>query len=137
MGHAMTQISLRNKNGFTLIEVMVSIIILMVGLLGLLQAINVATEHNIKNSIRTEAVQVGENKIVELKLKPYDNISALYQNVLVPSRIRGVTKNFNVSRSSSEFHAGSAEVSKELIVRVGWIYKNISSNHEVHTIKTR
>ena len=137
MVHAQMLIYSRNKDGFTLIEVMVSIVILMIGLLGLLQAINIATEHNIKNSIRTEAVQIAENKISLMKLVPYDNISASYSAAEEPSKVRGVTKKYTVNRSSVDLHAGSAEISKELIVRVSWSYKNISSNHEVHTIKSR
>ena len=50
-----------SSSGFTLIEVMVAMVITLVGLLGLLQSVNLATEHNIKNALRDEAVQVGED----------------------------------------------------------------------------
>lgn len=117
---------------------MVSIVILMVGLLGLLQVINVATEQNLKNAIRSEAVQIAENKINELQLAPYDNISASYPLQSIPSKIRGITNRiYNVTKSSSEYHSGSTNVSKELTVHVSWSYKNISTAHEVRTIKTK
>lgn len=133
----MTQILRRNKFGFTLIEVMVSIVILMVGLLGLLQAINIATEHNIKNALRSEAVQIADAKINELKFVAYDNISASYPVQSVLSRIRGSGRSYNVLKSSSEYHAGSSEVSKELVVHISWLYKNMSTSHEIRTIKTK
>lgn len=132
-----THISSRSNVGFTLIEVMVSIVILMVGLLGLLQAINLAMEQNIKNVLRSEAVQIAENKMNVLKLTPYDNISASYSMQSMPSRIRGSNRSYSVHRSSTKFNAGASETSKELVVNVSWLYKNSPTVHEIRTIKVK
>lgn len=126
------QISQANSSGFTLIEVMVAIIIMMVGLLGLLQSVNLATEHNIKNQLRNEAVQVAEENMNRLKITPYDSISAAYTPVLVTSSLRG-GRSYVVTRSSSPISTDTLQ----LVVHVGWLYRNISSTYEVRTLKTQ
>ena len=52
-----------NDKGFSLIEVMIAMVVLTIGLLGLLQAVNVSMEHNLKNSLRDNAVIVGEQQM--------------------------------------------------------------------------
>jgi type IV pilus assembly protein PilV len=47
-------VSLNKRTGFTLIEFCVAVLIMMVGLLGLLQAINLATEQNLASIRRNE-----------------------------------------------------------------------------------
>jgi type IV pilus assembly protein PilV len=46
-----------NNRGFTLMEVLVAIVILSVGMLALLQTVNVALVHTSTNMLRDEAVQ--------------------------------------------------------------------------------
>lgn len=122
--------SINNNRGFTLIEVLVAMVITLVGLLGLLQAVNLATEHNTKNQLRNEALQVGEDYMADLRVKPFDEIST---NVLVPSRLRGFQKDFVVIRSSTAIPNSTA---RELSVKVSWAYKNVSSHHELRTVKS-
>ena len=119
-----------SSSGFTLIEVMVAMVITLVGLLGLLQSVNLATEHNIKNALRDEAVQVGEDYLSDLRGRPLANISGVR---IVPSRLRGNQKSFVVTQSTNVMSNSNA---RELIVRVSWSYKNVSSHHEVRTIRS-
>lgn len=117
---------------------MVAMLITLVGLLGLLQSVNVATEHNLKNELREEAVQVGEDQMNSLRVKAFDNISSAYTPRQVPSRLLGFSKNYTVTRSSNPYPLPpDPATSKELIVNVGWTYKNESFQHEVHSMKTR
>lgn len=57
-------VNLNNQAGFTLIEFCVSVVIMMVGLLGLLQAINMATIHNLDSLLRNEAVSLADKEMV-------------------------------------------------------------------------
>lgn len=130
---------LRNR-GFTLIEVMMAILILMVGMLGLLQAINLAVETNLRNQIREEAVYVGERVMHELRGKAFDNISVAptptaiytYGTYQVPSRLRGVSRTYNVSRRSRVLSiVDTKAVTKELTVLVTWTYKGVEYQNMV------
>lgn len=53
-----------NQAGFTLIEFCVSVVIMMVGLLGLLQAVNMATIHNLDSLLRNEAVSLADTEMM-------------------------------------------------------------------------
>lgn len=52
----------QNK-GFTLIEVLFAVVILMVGLLGLLHTVTVAVENGVANSLREEAVNIAGQRM--------------------------------------------------------------------------
>lgn len=126
----------RNK-GFTLVEVMVAILILIVGLLGLLQSINLSMDVNLRNHLRDEAVSVGERAMNELRGKGFDNISVAsprynYATYQVPSKIRGATKSFSVDRNSTVIHEeNSNPMTKQLVVVVRWTYKGVEYENRV------
>ncbi len=134
---------LRRNNGFTLIEVMVAILILMVGMLGLLQAINLSMDVNLRNQVREEAVNVGEGAMNELRNKGFDNISVAtpatqaynYAPYLVQSKIRGTSRSYTVSRSSTVISPASGvgqPVTKQLGVVVQWTYKGTTYENRVN-----
>jgi type IV pilus assembly protein PilV len=128
---AVQPISRENNAGFTLIEVVVAMGIIMVGLLGLLEAVGIATGQNLKNQVRDEAVFIGEERMADLVRRPFSLISTT--TLKVPSRIRGTDKPFVVERKAVPM---STTDSYEFVVRVGWSYKNMSSHHEVRSMRT-
>ena len=46
-------------------------VVMVVGMLGLLQTVILATERNVQNQLRDEAVQVGENSLNSMAIKPF------------------------------------------------------------------
>jgi type IV pilus assembly protein PilV len=110
---------------------MVAMVIMLIGLLGLLQSVNLATEHNLKNHLRDEAVAVGEDVMTGMKNQAF---GTTFQPVTtVVGKLRGTTKPYWVYRTSK----GVSTDSLQYTVRVVWSYKNISSSHEVISVKTR
>lgn len=135
--------SRKNSGGFTLVEVMVAILIMMVGMIGLLEMINVSLQHNLKNQLRDEAVQVGERYMAELRGTPFDAIAASYAAVTVPSKLRGATKSYSVERLSQVLaredasNAASSPTSLQLTVTVSWDYRNTTLVNRVVSVVTR
>lgn len=123
----------KDNNGFTLIEVMMAVLILMVGMLGLLQAINLATEVNVRNQVREEAVYLGERVMNELRGKGFDNISAAYVAYNSPSKLRGVSRSYIVERTSSvlSIDPDLKPVTKQLEVVINWSYKGVGYQNRV------
>ena len=129
----------RDNHGFTLIEVMVAILILMVGMLGLLQAINLATEVNIRNQVRDEAVSVGERVMNEMRGKGFDNISVAspvtatytYGTYQLPSKLRGASRSYSITRQSKVISTLDSNSVKELTVTVAWSYKGVGYQNRV------
>lgn len=121
-----------NNGGFTLIEVMVSIVIVLVGLLGLVQAMGVATSYNLKNQLRDEAVLIGEEQMADLFRRP-ESAQITSDTLSVPSRVRGGGNVFTITRTATKVLNTS---SYQLKVNVGWTHKQVPYQHEVQAMRT-
>ena len=144
---AAVRMSIHNDEGFTLVEVMVAIGIMLVGLLGLLAAINVATEQNLKTAARNEAMQIAEDYMNQFRANPFTNISSQanalaytfpaaynYVPTQVKSRLRGVTKNYTVLRTASALPNSNSAL---LTVSVRWAFKNVSTSQGLQTVRSQ
>jgi type IV pilus assembly protein PilV len=128
-------VNITNKDGFTLIEFCVAVLIMMVGLLGLLQAVNLATEHNLKSMLRNEALTIAEEQMVNARVSVInsDAYAALTEYTgFINRKSRGGFSNYSVVRTVSTVSANS----KEVVVRVSWRYKGTKLNHTVSTFIT-
>jgi type IV pilus assembly protein PilV len=125
--------AIKNNEGFTLIEFMVAVVILMVGLLGLLQTVNMAISTNKVNQLRNEAVIAADQEITRQLQTGYDQIvtpPAGTKVVSVVSRpILNGFKNYSVFRSGTDFSN-----SKQVIIQVTWNYKNVTYTHDASAI---
>ena len=117
-----------------------AMLILVVGMLGLLQSVNLAVEMNLRNQLRDEAVTVGERSMNELRGKGFDNISVAsvptdtvaFKVYSVPSRIRGASRKYAVARTSKVLSLVDGKpVTKELTVTVTWNYKGVTYENRV------
>lgn len=120
-----------NSAGFTLIEVLMAMLIMTVGLLGLLQSVNVAYEHNSRNRLRDEAMQVGEEQMNVFRSR-VNSTPAFTPVTTVPRGIGGVTRSFTVTRQSD----ATGEHSKRLRVAIGWTFKGVSTGHVIYSMKS-
>jgi type IV pilus assembly protein PilV len=117
----------RNSSGFTLIEFLVAVVILMVGMLGLLQAVNVALQYNTTTQLRNEAVALGDAQMSNELAKPFDLISTGTSKRSLPRPILTGFKNFSVTRSGADMTN-----SKQVNIEVSWIYKKNRYTHDVY-----
>lgn len=125
--------SKQNSAGFTLIEVMVSVLVLTVGMLGLLQTIILATDQNLRNQMRTEAVQIGETNMHEMRERAFANLTGNHpvEIFTVPSRLPGLEKDYTVTKTI----APVTNASRNLIVDVKWKFKNFTAHHQVSSMR--
>lgn len=128
-----------NSNGFTLIEFCIAVLIMMVGLLGLLQAVNVATEHNLGTLLRNDAVSLADEQMVVARMLPFDSLvpSTSYIN----RKTRAGFNNYSAVRTTNVVHTTTDPVSgatvpssMQVSVRVSWRYKKVKQNHTLSTL---
>jgi len=130
-------VNLNKEAGFTLIEFCAAVLIMMVGLLGLLQAVNMATVHNLGTLLRNEAIMLADDRMVRAKASVYDaaSFTALASDTpsaanLVAGRIRSGFANYSVVLSV----ATAGTNSKELTSRVVWRYRGSKLSHTTSSI---
>ncbi len=115
-----------NNEGFTLVELLVAILILMVGMLGLLQSVNIAIQSNMQNQLRNEALLVADSSMANELAKGFDAVSTSTQNVYgPPRRVLNAFISYSVARTGQAF-----QNSKEVDFRVSWRYKGVRYTHD-------
>ena len=114
-----------NNQGFTLIEFLVAVVILMVGMLGLLQAVNVSINSNMQNQLRNEALLVADLEMAKELAKGFDAVSTASKMVYDQRRVLNAFKNFSVARTGAAF-----QNSKEIRFQVSWRHHGVRYTHD-------
>jgi type IV pilus assembly protein PilV len=116
---------------------MVAILITLIGLVGLLQSLNIAMEHNLRNQLRDEAVAVGEKIMSFQKVRPFLQLSASHIPVL-NSQIRKGAVQYRMSCNANPWATTSPNTTETLIdVTVKWNYKGVPYRHEVRSMRSQ
>ena len=128
--------ALSNNRGFTLIEVLVAMVIMLVGVIGLLQTVNVATEHNLRNLLRDEAVRVADIKMREFAALPFDDLNTNTTQT-INSAARSSLKSFVVTRQITDLPTSTNPTSRRIDVTVQWSYRGQNYSHRISRIVAR
>ncbi|MCM0083690.1 prepilin-type N-terminal cleavage/methylation domain-containing protein [Geomonas sp. Red32] len=120
----------RDNRGFTLVELMMAILILTVGLLGLLQSIVVALQHNTRNRLREEAMMVAEEQMNSIRAN-----SGFSSMTVARKSVNGIDHAFTVVRDQTPMHDKSNDY--RLTVTVTWGFHNVSSTHQIYSFQKR
>ncbi len=116
-----------NSKGFTLIEFLVAIVILMVGLLGLLQVVNYAIVHNMGNQLRQEALMLADERMNSEKARSFDNIDVLQRRYSTSRVVNGAFRSYSVSQTVTQPTTRTKQIEMEVI----WRYKGERFTHSV------
>lgn len=121
----LVKLSKKNK-GFTLIEVLISMIILTVLLLGLLGALAKAIDLNVRNYLRDEAVKIAQEKLEEYRNIGFDNVVSGNSTLSVPFRNNNYT--FTLNSNVDDFSDF-----KKITLTVNWSYKGKNYTYSLYT----
>ncbi|HOE16329.1 MAG TPA: prepilin-type N-terminal cleavage/methylation domain-containing protein [Syntrophorhabdaceae bacterium] len=117
--------ALRNRKGFTLIEVLVAIAILTISMLAILEAVVITMEHNLNNVSRDESVRIAEAKMNELRNTTF--ASLVSGAGTVTRNFRNLTRTFTVQWTVNNLSANSIAI----VVMVTWTHKGVQHTHSV------
>lgn len=120
-----------NNSGFTLIEFLIAIVILMVGMLGLLQTVNYAILNNMTNQLRQEALLLGDEKINIEKATPFNVIPAAgFVSYSTSRMVNGAFHMYSVAQTNSSL----TPQSKNIDMQVAWRYKGQRYVHSISSV---
>jgi type IV pilus assembly protein PilV len=122
--------SFKNDRGFTLVEVLIAMVIMVIGMFGLLEAVNVSMEHNLRNQMRDQGVYVGEKIMNDMRAQPFD--ATFTNNTTIPMSLRGVSKKYTVERKTTTLGD-----SKQYEVLVKWTYKGREYQNQVVSVRSQ
>ena len=128
-----------NNKGFTLVEFLVAIVILMVGLLGMLQAINLAMGKTVETAFRNEAFAVANEELISKTGKSFSALSTSTASSwrLVRRQPRGIFKNYSVQTVVTQLTGvglTGTPGSKQIDVNVRWKIKNNTFTHSISSV---
>lgn len=113
--------ALKNKEGMTLIEVLIAVVITFIVFLGLSGSGLFVLNENIKNSLRDEAVSVAGMEMEQVRNTSFDTLySGPVTTTLSPvvRQIRGLTVNYGVTRTVTKF--GTDVNNLQVSINVTW-----------------
>lgn len=116
---------------FTLIEFLVAILILMVGMLGLLQMVDVSLNHSLQNQLRNEAVYVLDAEMAKEMAKGFNKIDITTRNYTASRKILGTYKMYSVARTGRVFSN-----SRQVDFMVSWRHKGLRYTHNASSVLT-
>lgn len=126
----METVAICNRQGFTLVEFLVAIVILMVGLLGLLQTVNYAIVHNMTNQLRQTALLVADERMQTEMAKGFGNIPISTANETAQRVVSGAQYTYTVVVTNTQTTAQTISID----IRVSWNYKGQAYQHALASL---
>jgi prepilin-type N-terminal cleavage/methylation domain-containing protein len=117
-----------DDKGFTLIEVMVAVMIMAIGLLALLQTVNLAIAVNRGNQLRTDAIIFADQTAGSARVTSLANWTDLNRIEQHTNNLGFV--NYSVVTITTPIPTSAA---RDLLVRVAWRDKGVRKTHTLTT----
>ena len=121
-----------NNKGFSLIEIMISLVVLLVIFMGLMQGALVAIDSNMRDNLREEAISIANTQMLTARDMSF---AALLAGTFSIPPINKNFRNmppfpFTATREVNDLDANN----KEVIITVSWTWKGPVYSHSVASI---
>ena len=116
------------ETGFTLVEVLISIVILAIFLFGLLYAISTSLVYSTKNVLRNEATKLAD-ELIETKVCLSGNGTTY--TTTIDRQIRNSRVIYYVNCTISDFY----NKVKKIDLKITWTYKGETYTYETSTLQ--
>jgi prepilin-type N-terminal cleavage/methylation domain-containing protein len=140
----MPRTALRDNKGVSLVEVMISLVILLIVFMGLIQASIVSIDVNMRNELRDEAVRLSSDLMAQLRAAPFDDLNR--DGAADPANPGQLNFNRNSAqtiRSAAVPYARAVNAQwldanhKQLTITTTWSWQGENMTHTISTYRGR
>ncbi|MCE5333990.1 MAG: prepilin-type N-terminal cleavage/methylation domain-containing protein [Desulfobacteraceae bacterium] len=125
---------LRNKAGFTLVEVLVAMLILAIGMLGSVLGMMTALNHSLGNELRNEAIKIAQHVAEEARNMPYSSVQKIPSTQTVNMQVRKSLASFTVNTVTTPASGYSVHGVTKLSITVQWTLKKKTHSYLLETV---
>jgi prepilin-type N-terminal cleavage/methylation domain-containing protein len=124
-----------NKQGFTLIEVMVALLILAFGLTASMVGIMKALDQNMRSEMRNDAIKIAQEQEEMVRNMPYTNIATLPTPQTISRQVRNLLVNYTVTFTQPTVVASPLGMGMTLTqFTIQWTYKKQQYYYVLQTV---
>jgi type IV pilus assembly protein PilV len=121
--------AIRNESGFSLIEVLVAMCILLFGLLGSMTGVMAAVDQNLRSSLREEAVMLAREQIETNRNINYAAVAEGITDTQVSRSVRKAQRTYDVRRT-----VATVGTLKRVTITVSWTHKTRTNSYSLESI---
>lgn len=123
-----------NKNGMTLIEVLIALLLFLVVSLAVLKTSVLTLDSNMRNSIRDEAVNIGEELMSAARNTPFDSLPSSTTTTTLTTVQRHFRNNATVTYTPVRTVTVRGTDDKQIDITLSWSWRGKTLSHTVSTI---
>lgn len=125
----------RARRGFTLVEVMVTLMVLAFGLLASVVGIMSALDYSLVNEMRSEAVKIAQGQEEAVRNMPYGDIQAIPAAQTIDRQVRKRLVDYTVNFSRPAIESSGSGMGMTLAqFTVQWTFKDRQYSYTLQTI---
>jgi type IV pilus assembly protein PilV len=129
--------AISGKRGFTLIEVLVAILFLVIGLLGLLSLTTTVIKGNAFSKMTTMATTLAKAKLEDVKSQSYTDVATSTDYATSSGTVSGSSSGALYTRTCTVTGDSPAANMKTISVQVTWLWNGTSRSVSTSTIISR
>ena len=121
------------NNGFTLVELLVSIVIIAICVIGLMSLSTVIMRNNVKNEIRNKAVEVLTNYVDNITNQDFGDITVGNFTDIDNVTIRSFSATYTISGNITSPSTNE----KDINATISWTYRGKNYSYNIETVVTK
>ncbi|MHC4434101.1 MAG: prepilin-type N-terminal cleavage/methylation domain-containing protein [Planctomycetota bacterium] len=121
---------MRDNKGFTLVEIMVSLVVLLVVFLGMMQTVLVGIDSNMVNLLRAEAVTIAEQQMNQARDTGFPLLATTPASIVARDFRRIPGFQYTTTQTVTILDGNN----KQVTILVTWPWKTQVYNHTIQTI---
>ena len=137
----MRRIVKQNKNqgnrGVTLVEVMISLVILLIVFMGLIQASLLSIQSNMRNVLRDEAVRITSDRMSALRTAAFISVVSSGPTPIFKNIRSVANQEFDVTIVACDTGCGMDADHKRMTVTTTWIWQGEKFTHSIVNTRGR